>query len=128
MKPLVFIVAVVITSCNASKAVQGDPDIPTYPRAAIIDSIPVCLKKLIIQYKSEEKQNPPRSIYSYTFKGQTVYYVSAPCCDFFSDLYDSSCNLIAHPDGGITGRGDGKLPDFAETRSNEKLVWKDERK
>ena len=28
-------------------------------------------------------------------------------CDQFSDLLDANGNLIGHPDGGITGRGDG---------------------
>ena len=29
------------------------------------------------------------------------------CRDQFSDLLDANGNLIGHPDGGITGRGDG---------------------
>jgi hypothetical protein len=90
--------------------------------------IPACINRLIDQFKSEEKQNPPRSIYRYKYEGKTVYYVTAPCCDFFSDLYDSACNLMGHPDGGFTGNGDGSLPGFQEKKSEEKLVWKDSRK
>jgi len=92
-----------------------------------VAAIPAFVQKLIKQYKEEEKQNPPRAIYSYTYQKKTVYYVPAICCDFFSDLYDSSGKLIAHPDGGFTGKGDGKAADFADTRSNEKLLWKDNR-
>ena len=50
------------------------------------------------------------------------------CCDFYSDLYDNKCNLIAHPDGGFTGKGDGKIKDFRKEATNEKLVWEDSRK
>ena len=90
--------------------------------------LPVCIKKLVAQFKQEEKQNPPRSIYRYNYNGKTVYYVPAVCCDFFSDLYNSDCGLIGHPDGGFTGRGDGTAADFMKTRTNGKLIWKDERK
>jgi hypothetical protein len=90
-------------------------------------SIPVCVQQLISRFRKEEKQNPPRSIYRYSYKGRTVYYVTAPCCDFYSDLYNSACTIIAHPDGGFTGRGDGRAPDFLKERKNEKLLWKDNR-
>ena len=89
--------------------------------------IPGCLQKLVKGFLGEDVQNPPRKIYSYKYNGSLVYYVTPPCCDFFSDLYDSQCKLIAHPDGGITGRGDGRAKDFTETKSQEKLVWEDVR-
>ncbi len=91
-------------------------------------ALPSCINKLVTRFKKEEIQNPPRKIYSYTYKGKTVYYVTPPCCDFFSDLYDVKCNLIAHPDGGITGKGDGRASDFIQLRTNEKLIWEDNRK
>lgn len=34
---------------------------------------------------------------------------------------------MGHPDGGITGRGDGKFPYFDKERTNEKLLWEDKR-
>jgi hypothetical protein len=89
---------------------------------------PVCVQTLIEKYSKGKVENPPRSIYSYTYKGKTVYYVTAPCCDFFSDVYDESCNLIGHPDGGITGKGDMNMMDFNTLKTNEKLIWMDERK
>lgn len=91
-------------------------------------NVPSCIKKLITQFKNEDVQNPPRKIYSYLYHGAVVYYVVPPCCDFFSDLYDKNCTLIAHPDGGITGKGDGKAKDFIKTRTHEKLIWEDSRK
>lgn len=89
--------------------------------------IPSCINELIGQFATEEKTNPPRSIYQYIYYTDTVYFVPALCCDFFSDLYDKNCNLIAHPSGGLVGKGDGRAKDFFEKRTNEKLIWKDGR-
>jgi len=92
------------------------------------DDIPDCIQKMITRFQEEDKQNPPRRVYRYTYNGNFVYYVPPICCDQFSDLYSSKCELLGHPDGGYTGKGDGKVPDFQDKRSEEKLVWKDERK
>ena len=54
----------------------------------------------------------PQRVVEYTYKGKTVYYVVMPCCDFFNEVYDDKCNYLGAPDGGFTGKGDGKLPDF----------------
>jgi hypothetical protein len=89
---------------------------------------PTCVQTLIAKFSKEEKQEPRRSIYSYTYKGKTVYYVTAPCCDFFTDVYDENCTLIGHPDGGITGKGDMNMLDFNTEKKNEKLIWTDKRK
>ena len=56
-----------------------------------------------------------------------MYYQTAPCCDIFTTLYDAEGNIIGHPAGGITGRGDGTVPLFLETRKGEVRVWADER-
>jgi hypothetical protein len=135
MKSLLSIVIILIISCcSANKTVEESTKIKDAAQITgkgdqnVSDSsLPVCIKKLINQFQQEEKQNPPRSIYSYMYKGKLVFYVPPICCDFFSDLYDSDCNLIAHPDGGFTGRGDGKVLDFMQTRTGEKLIWKDNR-
>lgn len=124
---LLFLAIILATACSSRKTTVNNAE-----ESAVLDSgtsgMPKCLKDMIETYKVEEKQNPPRKIYSYLYKGKTVFYVTPPCCDFFSDLYDSSCKLIGHPDGGITGRGDGKFTDFETLKTNEKLVWEDTRK
>lgn len=89
---------------------------------------PACIKEKIEQMKKDAVTNPPREVWQYTFNNQTVYYIPPMCCDVFSELYDAQCNLICHPDGGITGMGDGKCPDFFEKRKNETLIWRDDRK
>lgn len=91
------------------------------------DTLPACINEMIERFTNEAVQNPPRKIISYQYNGRTVFYVTPPCCDFFSELYDSNCKLLGHPDGGITGRGDGKLPDFNTAKSGEKIVWEDKR-
>lgn len=89
---------------------------------------PSCIKEKIEQIKKESVWNPPGSVWQYTYNNQTVYYIPARCCDIPSVLYDSQCNVICSPDGGLTGKGDGKCPDFFEKRKNETLIWQDSRK
>ena len=97
------------------------------PPGAGSDSEPVWLKELASRLEKEPVANPPASITQYDYKGRTVYFLPQRCCDVMSILYDSEGNIIGHPDGGITGQGDGKVPDFFEQRSNEKLLWADQR-
>jgi hypothetical protein len=85
--------------------------------------LPACIKQKIEAYKKMEKFEQPQSITEYEYKGKKVYYVTMACCDFLNELYDSNCNLMGHPDGGFTGKGDGKLPDFNEKKSKEKIIW-----
>ncbi|MBI4297681.1 MAG: hypothetical protein HY676_04040 [Chloroflexi bacterium] len=88
---------------------------------------PTWQNDLILKLSREPVVNPPASIIQYEYKDQVVYYVPPRCCDIFSDLYDANGNLLGHPDGGITGRGDGKFPDFLQERKGELVVWQDER-
>ena len=72
---------------------------------------PEWLTDLISTLENEPPGNPPMSITRYAYKEQTVYFQTAPCCDIFSNLYDADGNIIGHPDGGITGQGDGRDRD-----------------
>jgi hypothetical protein len=82
---------------------------------------------LIGQLAASPKKDPPGSIWKYTYKGLVVFYVPPSCCDVPSELYDSDGNLICSSDGGITGDGDGKCPDFFNVRTDEQRVWTDSR-
>ncbi|RYF83629.1 MAG: hypothetical protein EOO03_15350 [Chitinophagaceae bacterium] len=82
---------------------------------------------MIDKYQKAPKTNPPKKIFSYSYKGKTVYYETAICCDQYSNLYDENCKLLGHPDGGYTGKGDGTMTDFSSTRTNEQLLWEDKR-
>ena len=77
--------------------------------------------------ESRPPANPPLAITRYEYRGQVVYYQTAACCDIFSNLYNEDGELIAHPDGGITGQGDGRSPNFFQERESEFLVWSDAR-
>ena len=107
-----FLLVALFTSCQ-------DEDIPK--------GLPTCVKRKISRLKNEPKRNPPAKVWQYQYKGQTVYYIPPTCCDQMSQLYDENCNLICHPDGGLTGRGDGKCAEFFSACTNEKLVREDKR-
>lgn len=92
------------------------------------NQIPDWLKKEISSFESVDVKNSPGQIQSFKYNSNLVYYVSQPaCCDQYSALYDESGNIICHPDGGITGKGDGKCSDFFELRAEMKVIWLDER-
>ena len=81
-----------------------------------------------IQYHlAEPKQNPVVQITRYNYKGKVVYYETMGCCDQFSNLYDQKGKMLCHPDGGLTGRGDGQCADFDKNKTSEALVWRDPR-
>jgi hypothetical protein len=88
---------------------------------------PGWVNNLVATYEKDPVGNPPQSIWQYDFKGQTVYYVPAQCCDQFSTLYNALGEIICAPDGGFTGHGDGRCPDFFQVRGNGKLIWQDSR-
>ncbi|MBL4752878.1 MAG: hypothetical protein JKY52_04645 [Flavobacteriales bacterium] len=86
-----------------------------------------CLETLKAQLLEQSPQLPASSIWEYTYKGSIVYLVPAPCCDNFNPVYNLKCEVICHPHGGITGKGDGKCNDFRSAATGKKLVWKDSR-
>jgi hypothetical protein len=88
---------------------------------------PKWLQARIQSVLSERKRNPIIRILRYQYQGKTVYYQSAPCCDQFRRCSTRPGRVICNPDGGITGKGDGKCPDFEKNKTNEKLVWQDPR-
>ena len=127
MKLLMLSLMISIFGCNASKKTNAVEVAPEGSKV-VVDSLPVCVKVLIEKMKSEAVTNPPRKIYSFKYMGKKVFYVPAICCDQFSDLYNDSCRLMGHPDGGFTGSGDGKIKDFETAKSEQKLLWEDTRK
>lgn len=68
-------------------------------------------------------EGSPVSITRYHYKGQTVYYMTAHCCDKYNIVYDSACNVMGYPDGGFTGRGDGRMTGFKEAATDPEVVW-----
>lgn len=90
------------------------------------DTRPEWLLDLIARLESEPVTNPPGSITLYEYASGDYYYMPGPCCDQYSDLYDAAGTLVCHPDGGITGGGDGACPALGEP-VREEIVWRDTR-
>jgi len=85
------------------------------------------IQKKIAELKAQPKANPAYEVWAYKYQGQTVYLISAPCCDNYNTVYDECLNVLCAPSGGFTGRGDGLCPDFNEKATDKKLVWRDPR-
>ena len=90
------------------------------------DVSPPWLFQLIEEHASQPVANPPVQIVRQEYETGVFYYVPSRCCDVWSDVYDTEGTLVCHPDGGITGRGDGRCPDFGELL-REEIVWRDPR-
>ena len=98
-------------SCSANKKVQD------------VQEMPACLEEKIKAMAADPNQGSPVSVTRYIYRQQTVYYMVSPCCDKFNIVYDSVCNILGYPDGGFSGKGDGKMPDFRKEASGEKVIW-----
>jgi hypothetical protein len=94
-----------------------------YTRAVELHQLPTCIKNKIDSFKLKEIHEKPQRVTEYIYKGKKVYYVVMACCDFFNEVYDDRCNFLGSPDGGFTGQGDGKLPNFFKEATAEKLIW-----
>lgn len=88
--------------------------------------LPAFLQQLIEEYETASEERFPIEIWRYEYEGESVFYIPlarALCCDIFSVLYNAKGEIICRPDGGFTGRGDGKCPDFNRRSSAGVLVW-----
>jgi hypothetical protein len=101
------------------------PQFPPAPDSAITS--PAWLTTVIGQLETQPVANPPAFIASYEYKGETVYFVPQRCCDVMSVVYRSDGAVMCHADGGFTGAGDGRCPDFFAERRNERVIWRDPR-
>ncbi len=91
------------------------------------NDIPECMAIKIEAMKSVPPAEPRRQVVRYLYNGHPVYYISAPCCDRMNELYDEQCNLVCSPDGGFTGMGDGRCPEFNQLKSSPVVIWEDDR-
>lgn len=109
------ILSLFLISCLCAFDCNKDKDLPT------------CIQQRIKEIASQPKWNPPATINEFIYKGKHVYGISSDCCDQYNILVDENCNYICAPSGGITGKGDGKCADFADSAKFVKQVWKDPR-
>lgn len=122
-----------------SEGFVSQPDTPAPTSANTVDAVPardmrldstarpLWLRNRIQRILATRKRNPIIRITRYQYDGAAVYYESAPCCDQQSTLYTLDGKVLCHPEGGITGKGDGRCSNFSTRRTNEQLVWQDPR-
>ena len=82
-----------------------------------------CVQEKIKTLSDDPAEGSPLYVAQYQYNNHTVYYMASACCDKFNAVYDSACHLLGYPDGGYTGRGDGKMTDFSSEAKNKKVVW-----
>jgi Domain of unknown function (DUF6970) len=88
--------------------------------------IPKCIRKKIEAIQNSNVWNPPAKVWKWEDEENVYYHFSADCCDQFSSLYDSDCNLVCAPSGGFAGTGDGNCPNFSGAITKT-LLWEDDR-
>ena len=81
---------------------------------------PKCIKKLI----KEREDHCLKEVYKYRYEGSDVYlFVPDGCPDLPSVVYSDKCGHVCNPDGGLSGNGDGRCPDFFSQITNEEFIW-----
>ena len=116
-----LIVLVVVSAGIIGYFTLNDRNVPS------ADKYPDWVKGLIAEQENGPVANPAASLTQCKYRNQIAYYLPPRCCDIGSVLYDKNGNIICSPDGGFTGEGDGKCPDFFTARQNCKVIWKDNR-
>jgi hypothetical protein len=108
------VLCILCASCDEKTPVAPEPT-------------PEWLTTLIRNFETQPVANPPVAITRYEYKSDLVYFVPPRCCDTWSDLYRADGTTLCHPDGGLTGDGDGRCRDFFSERKNPQIVWQDPR-
>jgi hypothetical protein len=111
IKIITFTSVVFLFACAAHKKMETTNELPR------------CLRSKIDSMAANPNEGSPQSVTRYSYNNHTVYYMKAACCDKYNIVYDSACNVLGFPDGGFTGRGDGKMPNFFNEAKDGKVVW-----
>lgn len=113
MIKLISIAAVIVlfASCSNSKKTTAQSEVP------------ICLLEKIQKMTADQSQGEPLYVTMFDYKGKKVYYVAAACCDKYNMVFDTDCNLLGYPDGGLTGKGDGNMSNFRQEATNGKAIW-----
>ncbi len=88
---------------------------------------PKWVQDLAARLQSEPVANPPAFLIRFDYQGTFYYYLPPRCCDIPGALFDSEGKVMCAPDGGFTGRGDGRCPDFVRELKNGVKIWEDRR-
>ncbi len=91
------------------------------------DKLPAWVQQKIAELEKQKPHSLQSYIKEYSYQGKKVYYIPADCCDQLNPLYDEKGNVICHPSGGFSGKGDRKCLDFNPKPDEGKLIWEDVR-
>ena len=115
-RPLAFhLLALSLAACGGPSPGEASPE-----------TRPPWLLELIARLESQPVANPPAYLARQEYPAGVYYFLPSRCCDIYSELYDAEGALVCHPDGGITGGGDGKCPLLGDL-VREEIVWRDVR-
>lgn len=114
----VSLVLFAILGCSGQK--------PQEPLTDQVPEIPIWLNEIINEVEAWQVADPPLWIARYQYRGDIDYFRPA-YFGIASDLYDSAGELMCHPDGGDSGDGDNRCPGFFSERTDEVIVWRDQR-
>ena len=124
--PLMFMVTIACGGArkgNKTLPVISNPDSTSSPIKKI-ENIPTCLAEQLTRIQAHQYDNPPIQIDEYEYNGKKYYLFTADCCDQYNILFDENCKGFCAPSGGITGKGDGKCPDFKDNAKLIRNIWK----
>jgi hypothetical protein len=88
------------------------------------NKVPSCVKRWVDEPFNSVQPDAPMQIDEYIYNGKHVFLFTAQCCDRYNVAYDDQCNAVCAPSGGLTGKGDGKCPDFSSAATHVRLVWR----
>lgn len=113
LKKILFFlsIAILFSSCKSSDLNTDTTD---------------CIEIKIAQFLKNDVTNPPTQIWKWEVDTQVFYYITSDCCDQYNYLFNSNCEIVCAPDGGITGNGDGNCPEFS-SEIIKILIWEDKR-
>jgi hypothetical protein len=119
-----------------AKGMYPNSCIPSYAASFTTRQIPIECKttrapcpnlyRIAVEYDSISRKidsliafSGAQSVCRYIYNNDTVYYVVSPCCDRFNYLYNKNGVLLCAPDGGESGHGDGRCPDFFQKATDK---------
>lgn len=106
---LIILLSLILFGCT-TKNISGNEE-------------PKWIKNLINENERKDIGLAYENIKKCIYQNQIAYYITSPCCDNYNYLYDKNNQVICAPDGGITGHGDGKCPNFSLDKNSCKLIW-----
>jgi hypothetical protein len=120
--PFIVLALIILASCGQLNKTKSQTN--TKPSIAK-GSEANWIQKKIKELEAAPPKKAKSYIMQYEYNGRLVYYIPADCCDQLNPLYDEKGNIICKPDGGFTGKGDGKCPDFLRANLKGKKIWSD---